>query len=319
MSGDQNEAVPTTHIVHLVSLEHIDATLTNPKSAFMKTDNSDRVGLVSLYSWTYTCIPGSVSFKQTMTELANSAQPLRPPKEVLAELQSGASDKVKLALFGRLNAGYTVARWRTATGEQSVALNRGPLTPLPTQDVPTSAMLVADNRRLWPAVSMHGKDFQVLDRVTGIMDTTYSGAWSCGKLMAISDSVFNAALMRLRSSIWKDATSAVRMFVSGIDSTSAQVEKSVAAVSGAAVLANGTTFDGSVTRVNKPNDLAVPPAMDADSVAKAFRQAVDLSADNLSSAASKDTDKPMIYNGFDGVPSNNSDWEVVINWVHDIM
>ncbi len=58
---------------------------------------------------------------------------------------------------------------------------------------------------------MMGKDYTTLDRSLGMVDASYSAAWSMGKLMAISDSVFNAALMRLRSHIWNTATSDVRM------------------------------------------------------------------------------------------------------------
>jgi hypothetical protein len=318
MSGDQNIAVPQTHIVHLVSLEHIDATLTNPKSSF-KNELFSRIGLVSLFSWTYTCIPESVSFKQTMIELANGAQPLRPPNEILKRLHDASTDKVKQALFSRLNAGYTIARWRTATGEESVAYNRSPLVPLPTQDVPTSAVSVENKARLWPALSMTGKDYQVFDQSTGIMDITYSGAWSCGKLMAISDSIFNAALMRLRSRIWKYASSAVRMATTGTPSTSTQLLRAAAAVRGVATLTDGKNFMGSVTRINKPMDVHVPPAVNDGSVADAFRQAVDLAMNNIASAPGEGSVEAVMYNGFDGIKSNNSDWEIVLNWVHDIM
>lgn len=318
MSGDQNIATPQTHIVHLVSLEHIDATLQNPKSLF-KTSTSDRIGLVSLYSWTYTCIPNSVSFKETMIELANSAQPLRPPNGILKGLQDATTDKIKQALFSRLNAGYTICRWRTATGEETVAYNRGPLVPLPAQDVPTSASPPTNKAKLWPALSMTGKDYQVYDQGTGIMDTTYSGAWSCGRLMAISDSIFNAALMRLRSNIWKQASSAVRMATAGTPTTATQLANAAVAVKGVAKLTDGRNFLGNVTRLNKPAAMAVPPAVTDSSVVDAFRQAVDLATNNIASSTSKDSGKALMYNGFDKIPSNNSDWEVVLNWVHDVM
>lgn len=318
MSGDQSIDISQTHIVHLVSLEHIDATLQNPKSLFNNA-TSDRIGLVSLFSWTYTCIPNSVSFKETMIELANSAQPLRPPNDILKALQDATTDKVKQALFFRLNAGYTVCRWRTATGEETVAYNRGPLVPLPAQDVPTPAVPATNKAKLWPALSMTGKDYQVYDQGTGIMDTTYSGAWSCGRLMAISDSIFNAALMRLRSNIWKQASSAVRMATAGTPTTATQLANAAVAVKGVATLTDGRNFTGNVTRLNKPAAMAVPPAVTDDSVVDAFREAVDLATNNIASSTSKDPGKALIYNGFDKNPSNNSDWEVVLNWVHDVM
>lgn len=319
VTGDQNETLPSTHIVHLVSLEHIDSTLTNPKSSYFTDNatNSSRIGLVSLFSWTYNCIPESVSFTETMTELANTAQPLRPPQKVLDNLKGQSGDPVKQAMYERLNSGYTIARWRTPTGKESVAFNRGPLVPMPTQDVPT-ASATADVNRLWPSLSMTGKDYAVFDSSTGIMDATYSAAWSLGKLMAISDSAFNAALMRFRSCVWEEASSLARMFAGGIDSKDVQLDKSAAAALDALKI-SGETFTGTASRINKPNDLFVPPSVDDKTMNRVFRELIDYVVDHLSSAVPAGADKAITYNGFDGSPGNNSDWEVILNWIHDVM
>jgi hypothetical protein len=45
---------------------------------------------------------------------------------------------------------------------------------------------------------MTGKDYQIFDTDVGMMDLTYSNAWSLGRLAGISDSPFNAALLHFR-------------------------------------------------------------------------------------------------------------------------
>jgi len=59
---------PHTQICHLVSIEHVDSTL----GAWMRSPGpSDRIGMVSLFSWVYTALPPyPVDFIQTMTNLA---------------------------------------------------------------------------------------------------------------------------------------------------------------------------------------------------------------------------------------------------------
>jgi hypothetical protein len=278
---------------------------------------------VSLFSWTYTCVPDAVNFEEVMRTVGASAQPLRPPKETLHDLLTGAlqqSDPAKAAagqaLYDRLNSGYTLARWRTPTGEESVALNRGPLVPMKTQEVPTGVATSDKNNRLWPALSMTGKDYQVFDKALGLMDVTYSSAWSLGRLMAISDSVFNAALMRFRSAIWQVASSKTRMTTNSIQPQSTVLFKSLAAVGKASDI-SGATFSGPVSRINVPADLPVTTSMDNPEVQETFRKEIDSAIDICSRAGSGDS-APK-YNGFDGAAGNNSDWEVLLNWIHDVM
>ncbi len=225
------------------------------------------------------------------------------------------SSLVAKALHDRLTAGYTIARWRVPTGEESAAFNRGPLVPILTQEVPTPP---AAGRRTapWPALSMTGRDYAVLDRSVGITDASYSSAWSLGKLMAISDSVFNAAIMRFRSTIWQAAASVARMDANKIQPAASVLSKSATAVVDAAAVAR-KNFTGPVSRINKPADLGVATSTDDPQVVAAFRKAIVQVIG--SSANSGSGDKATMYNGFDGAPGNNSDWEVLLNWIHDAM
>jgi hypothetical protein len=58
---------PHTQVCHLVSIEHVDSTLGSWIDA---TGPSDRIGMISLFSWVYTALPPfPVDFIQTMTNL----------------------------------------------------------------------------------------------------------------------------------------------------------------------------------------------------------------------------------------------------------
>jgi hypothetical protein len=171
-SDSSPPALPVTQIVHLVSPEAVDAT------SLTQAGSSDRVGMVSLYSWTYLSVPSNpVNFKNTMTRLADQLQMLRPSEQTLKTLQSSIATQPSVNLqaaaqhlYDRLSRGYTISRWRTAVGQETVAFTRGPLTPLPTPWKPS----VAND---WPGSSNSGKDYQILDQDLGVMDVSYSSAW----------------------------------------------------------------------------------------------------------------------------------------------
>ncbi|KAH8901389.1 hypothetical protein GQ53DRAFT_814848 [Thozetella sp. PMI_491] len=336
MTGNQKELIPSTHVVHLVSIEHFDTTFTakpDPKSTppvlgstwFYPDDvNSDRIGIVSLFSWTYTCIPDAISFYETMQVIGATAQPLRPPQKTLDNLwataknpnpQNPAAAPIAQKLYDRLNSGYTIARWRTATGEETTAFNRGPLVPMNVQEVPGPAA-GASAAKPWPGLSMTGKDYTVFDKSIGMMDTTYSGAWSLGKLMAISDSAFNQALMRFRSSIWEAAASYTRMQANNV-TAAGSVLSNVKRAFLAARAVTPEKFSGPVIRINKPVMQGVTTSMDDPSITEEFQEAIQAKVATFASIG-KGTTAPL-YNGFDGAPGNNSDWEILLNWVHDIM
>lgn len=100
--GDIKTKVPKTQIAHLVSLEHLDATMTDNKHGMASTF-SDRIGLVSLYSWTYTVIPEGPSFVDEMENLAANAQYLKPPLPVLQSLSDNANNQKDLNMKAASN------------------------------------------------------------------------------------------------------------------------------------------------------------------------------------------------------------------------
>ena len=177
-TGQFDVTQPATQICHLVSIEHMDSTIRG-----ISSDATDRIGLVSLFSWTYTALPPyPVNFIDSIQHVLDGMQMLRPPDGVMKTLDDQSTSGTKQAaamktLKARFKSGYTIARWRTETGEESVAFNRGPLVPLVVEQFNSPASSVHD----WAMSSNTSKEYQILDSATGIMDLSYSSAWQLGK------------------------------------------------------------------------------------------------------------------------------------------
>jgi hypothetical protein len=319
MTGDLTTTAPSNHVVHLVSLEHLDSTLNNANSSMGPSNTSNRIGLVSLYTWTYSCIPEAVNFELMMTRLGQQMQPLRPPKEQLDALQSRSqmadiNGKAAGALYKRVEDGYTIARWRAPSGEENIAFNRGPLVPTLPPMVPSKPTTNA--QAAWPALSMNGRDYSIYDRSLGMLDATFSSAWSLGKLVAISDSVFNAALMRFRSNIWNASTSNLRKTANNVDDWIKILNDSVTAVAAGQSLASGE-FSGTPVRVNKPADIPLAPPVDHPVMAESLANEIDKSV--TQSATVPGSSDGVLFNGFLLDSAANSDWEVVYKWIYDAL
>lgn len=179
-TGPTNLVGPKTVVAHLVSIDGIP-------EAFPVRAGATVGSLISLYSWTYRCLPpSSINFKDIMQKISRqSAQMLK------ATIYDKAP--VSQSLRDRLDAGYALVRHRVETGEETVAFMRGPLTPIP----PPEQKFTGEN---WPAQSNFGSDYQLLDPVTGIRDISYDSAWQLGRTVAISDKKFSSTLTRFRSS-----------------------------------------------------------------------------------------------------------------------
>lgn len=157
--------------------------------------------MISLFSWTYLATPPNpVNFVDSLIHLGTGKQMLRPPNTTLKNEpkvkpngEMEANRPLPLKLLKRLQEGYTFVRWRTSTGEEAVALNRGPLCPAAVKRPPSKVDMD------WPGLSNFGTDYEVLDTGIGVVDISYSTAWHLGKTLAIADRNFAGALMRFRS------------------------------------------------------------------------------------------------------------------------
>ena len=82
--GTDKPPVPSMQTVHLVSLEGMMGIENTLDSPYDPLQSSDRIGMVSLFSWNYLCTPPSPNnFLSVMTDLAEKKQVLRPPNPIL--------------------------------------------------------------------------------------------------------------------------------------------------------------------------------------------------------------------------------------------
>lgn len=113
------------------------------------------------------------------------------------------------------------------------------------------------------------------------MDLTYSSAWSLGKLAAISDSPFNAALLKFRSLVWTLAASNTRMVTNGISPTATVIANTASAIAGAHV--QTTAFSGVISPLNPTSKATVAGPLTSATVAPIFAKAIQLDVDRYAS------------------------------------
>jgi hypothetical protein len=190
---------PQTVVCHLVSIEGVEEFLTLPISA-------QYVGLCSLYSWSYQCLPSdSVNFYDGLRSIGRGADVLRVSPSTYQPLITSA-DSTKQRVGQRLRDGFTMSRYRVQTAETTAAIWHGPF-------VPTTVAYPLAEKSIWTSQSNFSTDLQILDKEIGILDITYSTAWQLGKTLAIQDQSFASAYSRLRSTIhdmaWQSAKAEV--------------------------------------------------------------------------------------------------------------
>lgn len=316
-TGSVMQTKPVTQICHLVSVEHFEKT----KQSLTGGD-TDRIGLVSLFSWTYTALPPDpVNFVDSIRHYLDGMQMLCPSKDVLGALNAQAlvendtkKQKALESLSQRFTAGYTLARWRAETGEETVAFSRGPLVPQnspfkASYDDPNSKVMGAAPVADWPFSSNTSKEFQILDTATGIMDLSYSSAWQLGKTLAISDTSFSSALSRLRSWIQKWSQSKTRSEANNVPAKSALITNMGAHFQVAGDLSSGNVSDPQ--RVIAPTNRELAPPLHSPDVAPLFDQNIRIAVETAGSAGDE------IYNEFNKVGHNNSDWTVIHKWISE--
>lgn len=182
------------NIVHLVSLEGFGAYL-DPKSAayknFKKGKNKgewiikkgekafDKIRLASLASWDYYCKPAEFTFDYLMKNL--NVGMLQSHHLETAKSKGKAYEYLANAMEG----GYTPLKYYPRQGGETVAMYRGPLTPV-----------IADsNPQQTEDIYLAGGSSMIYDQSKGIYDVSYAVAWQIGRLMGLSDSHFSRTLL----------------------------------------------------------------------------------------------------------------------------
>ena len=197
--GPSNLTAPRPAYAHLVSLQGV---FDNPNVTRSLTKPA---ALVSLYSWSFTYQPsGSFSPRKVLQALGGTIQPLRLRDgnfQAVQQRDSAAKytpDKKDAWVKSKMLSGYGLLRYRTPTGEPTIALQRGFLTPIKFDDFN------------FPP-SDYGSDLAVVDEQSGLLDITYQLAWELGRTMAVADRSFATALSRLRQAVHEDVLQSAKV------------------------------------------------------------------------------------------------------------
>ena len=306
--GVVNPTASTAVYAHLVVIPGRDGSGTAPT-------NVGLTGLCSLYSWSYTCLPfAGLSVQQRFQDLGDSIQPLKMPAQILAD----AAPNLEPWILDRLNAGYSLARYRTLTGEVTMAIMRGLLIPGNPYD--------GDSASLTLSSSDFGGDLAIIDKTSGLMDLTYHMAWTLGRSLAMSDRSFSAALMRIRGAIHNVNLKATKK---NMDKNSvAPVHKPIADAMKA--LPDSRTSLISSSKATKTSNFQSrwskstlrPSSRDIYSFAhlevkEEYKKGLPISAYNVATAASSDPRNPNSVAYDETTPPASTDWATVFAWIMD--
>lgn len=210
---------------------------------------------------------------------------------------SSVKAQASQVLLDRLQMGYSFTRWRPETGEETAALNRGPLVPQQVQQMsPTTSDL--------PDCSNTSKEFQILDQKTGLIDLSYSSAWQLGKTLAISDTVFSAALLRFRSALHNSTASVTRSALNNVATKEDLLQNLHNSLRNVHQLSKGNTRTPERLQQNAGSkiiaDISSHPA---------FKENLKAKFDQRTNAGS------VPYNGFNVDSPNDSDWVIIHDWM----
>lgn len=172
-------------VAHLVSLEGFAGYLAESPTW---PSGVERVRLVSLYSWNFTCLSESGDFRDLMMHLIDGQSAggagllLRLP--VTSAQQPAGSPQATAQQA--LNEGYAALSYETMIGDDTFAWYRGPFTPAP--------------RPLFQNVTPYtsAAAAMIYDQNNALFDQSYAAAWQTGRLLALADQSFGTKLLQWR-------------------------------------------------------------------------------------------------------------------------
>lgn len=165
-----------TNRVHLVSLQGLESVLAAGLPA-----GTARVRLISLVSWTFTCVPDpKETFTQRMNALTSSGDLLLHPPALAGEAPA--------LLQERLRRGYVALSHRLRSGKRALAWYRGPFAP---EQVPRGLDTSGSHATASGAA-------MVFDPDSGMFDQSYAVAFEAGRMRALSAQPFATALQQWR-------------------------------------------------------------------------------------------------------------------------
>ena len=155
---------------------------------------NNQATLTSLYHWAYDCVPPkAINLKHVLKVVGKNSGVFGPSEEIIKSV--GADSTLTERIRDRMRDGYTLVRYIVQTGEETIALMRGPLTPrnVPFPQIETNLFQIHVNS---------GSDLQIVDSKLGLIDISYSAAWEIGRALAVADGAFSAALLRIRAWVY---------------------------------------------------------------------------------------------------------------------
>ncbi len=157
-----------TSTLHLVSLEN---RYNAGSFDYQGAGDNDLIRLVSLYSWSFSCVAEEESFQGLLHTLDHSA--LRLPVNVNTEVE-------KLLAAGSVLLPHTFRE-----SGKSVSWYHGPLAPAPNTQTASLPIRSAD-------------ELVRYNPTTGLFDISYAAAWELGRLLALQSKQFSTTLY-----LWK--------------------------------------------------------------------------------------------------------------------
>jgi hypothetical protein len=292
-------ASPVPLLAHLISIEGVDLNLPWPLPSKLY------VAVCSLYSWTFQSLPPqSTDIADAFTELGETMAPLSVPTAMYQPLLN-SNEAVNQRVGKRLQDGYTLTRYRVQTGEETVAMFRGPFTPTITQHPIGDAL---NYQSTFPT------DLQIIDKELGIMDISYSCAWQLGKTLGIADQPFAAALNRIRQKIQSTALDDCRSQILGSQSLTAS--ETVAGLPKALKVLKNLPQKKTIMPVKRWHSSAPSDEPDLSFWSPAIQAIYLQNAITVATALSKSTDGNL-YNEQNTPVSH--DWAILLSWILDKM
>lgn len=148
---------------------------------FQGATTSDRIRLVVLYSWSFTCSSEGKSLSDVVASL--DRQRFVVPTNTLKK--TGDSFQKALPL---IQSGYSPVPHQMRPGGQSLSWYRGPL--IPTTPSESDRFIAARSSDTW--LRYHQE--------MGMIDVSYASAWDLGRLLALKNQHFSESLY-----LWKRA------------------------------------------------------------------------------------------------------------------
>jgi hypothetical protein len=194
---------------YLVSLEEMEDFLPSAEEGGPPTATAGKADkllrLAVLTSWTFYSVGDSAGFISQLNALNNAAPPVG--QNVNATLQANtnlrltAPDTALPIVKNALTMGYVPLNHQLRSGEinngvvtvdKTVSWYRGPLTPY----------LISNASVTLPVASPD--QATIFDPTTGLLDVSYSAAWTLGRQLALQDKGFATALYNWKKGLTQD-------------------------------------------------------------------------------------------------------------------